>query len=90
MISKHTSGNSHVQRFKYHSQAVQVSSLWDFVVLVGGATDRVLGYLDRHHWFFGFIVIGYIFYLYYKSLHSRFDALDKRLDEIRRRLACDS
>jgi len=28
-----------------------MSSLWEFVVLVGGATNQVLGYLDRHHWF---------------------------------------
>jgi hypothetical protein len=28
-----------------------MNSLWEFVVLVGGATDQVLGYLERHHWF---------------------------------------
>jgi hypothetical protein len=67
-----------------------MSSLWEFVVFVGAATERVLGYLDRHHWFFGFIVVGYLFHLHDKSLHTRFDALDKRLDEIRKRLACDS
>ena len=54
-------------------------------------TEMLLGdYLDRHHWFFGFIVIGYIFYLHDTGLHVRFDALDKRLDEIRKRLACGS
>ena len=67
-----------------------MSSLWEFVVFVGGATDQVLAYLERHHWFFGFIIIGYIFYLHDKSLHARFDAVDKRLDEIRKRLACGS
>ena len=67
-----------------------MSSLWEFVALVGGTADRVLGYLDHHHWFFGFVVIGYIFYLHDKSLHARFDALDKRLDELRKRLACGS
>jgi hypothetical protein len=67
-----------------------MSSLWEFVVLVGGATDQVLGYLDRQHWFFGFVVVGYIFYLHDKSLHARFDALDKRLDEIRKRLVFGS
>jgi hypothetical protein len=35
-------------------------------------------------------LVGYIFYLHDKSLHVRFDMLDKRLDEIRKRLACDS
>ncbi len=67
-----------------------MSSLWELVVLAGGAADQVIGYLDRHHWFFGFILVGCIFYLHDKSLHSRFDMLDKRLDEIRKRLACDS
>ena len=67
-----------------------MSSLWKFAIIAGGATERVLGYLDRHHWFFGFIVVGYMFYLHDKSLHARFDMLDKRIDEIRKRLACDS
>ena len=65
-----------------------MSSLWESLILLGDATDRVIGYLDHHHWFFGFIVIGYIFYLHDKSLHARFDGFDKRLDEIRKRLAC--
>ena len=67
-----------------------MSSLWEFVVLVSRATDQVIGYLDHHHWFFGFVVIGCIFYLHDKSLHARFDVFDKRLDEIRKRLACGS
>jgi hypothetical protein len=67
-----------------------MSSLWEFVAHVGGTTDQVLGYLDRHYWFFGFVVVGYMFYLHDKSLHARFDVLDKRLDEIRKRLACGS
>jgi hypothetical protein len=45
--------------------------------------------LDHHHWFFGIILIGYIFRLHDKSIHARFSALDKRVDEIRKRLACD-
>ena len=65
-----------------------MSSLLGFLALIGGATEEVLGYLERHHWFSGFLVIGYIFHLHDKSLHARFDALDKRLDEIRKRLAC--
>jgi hypothetical protein len=55
-----------------------------------GATDQVLGYLDRHNLFFGFVVVSYLFYLHGKSLHARLDALDKRLDEIRKRLGCGS
>jgi hypothetical protein len=46
--------------------------------------------LARHHWFLGVLVIGYIFHLHDKSLLARFDALDRRLDEIRKRLACDN
>jgi hypothetical protein len=67
-----------------------MSFLWEFAVFVGGGTEQVLGYLERHHWFFGLIVVGYLFHLHDRSLHARFDALDKRLDEIRKRLACGS
>jgi hypothetical protein len=63
--------------------------LLSIVTLIGHATEQVLGYLERHHWLFGMIVGGYIFHLHDKSLHARFDALDRRLDEIRKRLACD-
>ena len=67
-----------------------MSSLLGVVALAGSATEQVLGYLERHHWFFGVLVIGYIFHLHDKSVHARFDALDRRLDEIRKRLACDN
>jgi hypothetical protein len=67
-----------------------MSFLLDLVAQVGGATEHVLGYLEHHHWFFGLIAIGYIFHLHDKSLHARFDAVDKRLEGIRRRLACDN
>ena len=82
----------YVQRLKFHSrrELVQMNFLLGLLALIGNATERVLGYLERQHWFFGLIVIGYIFHLHDKSLHGRFDALDRRLDEIRRRLACDN
>jgi hypothetical protein len=65
-----------------------MSSLLGFVALIGSATEQVLGYLEHHHWFFVALVIGYILQLHDKSLHARFDALDRRLDEIRKRLTC--
>jgi hypothetical protein len=63
--------------------------LLDAVVAVGHAIEQVLLYVERHHWVFGFVVVGYIFYLHDKSLHARFDALEKRVDEIRKRLALE-
>ena len=63
--------------------------LLGLITLVGSATEQTVGYLEHHHWFFGVIVVGYIFHLHDKSLHARLNALDKRLDEIRKRLARD-
>ena len=63
--------------------------LWDIVVSVGRGIEQVLLYVETHHWIFGFLVIGYIFYLHDRALHARFDALDKRIDEIRKRLAVE-
>ena len=56
---------------------------------VGHAIEAVLGYVETHHWIFGLAALGYIFYLHDRALHARFDALDKRLDEVRKRLALD-
>jgi hypothetical protein len=63
--------------------------LLDAVVAVGHAIEQVLLYVENHHWIFGFFAAGYIFYLHDKSLHARFDALEKRVDEIRKRLALE-
>ena len=63
--------------------------LWNIVVAVGHATEQVIVYVESHHWIFGFLAVGYIFYLQDRSLHARFDALDKRIDEIRKRLAIE-
>jgi hypothetical protein len=56
---------------------------------VGHAIEQVLIYVESHHWIFGFLSLGYIFYLHDRGLHARFDAIDKRLDEIRKRLAIE-
>jgi hypothetical protein len=63
--------------------------LWDSVVFVGHAIEQLLVYVETHHWIFGFLAAGYVFYLHDRALHARFDALDKRLDEIRKRLAVE-
>ncbi len=66
-----------------------MDALWEFVVAVGHGIEQVLSYVDTHHWIFGFLALGYIFYLHDRGLHARFDALDKRIDEIRKRFAMD-
>jgi hypothetical protein len=63
--------------------------LWDIVVAVGHGIEQVFSYVESHHWIFGFVAVGYIFYLYDRGLHARFDAIEKRLDEIRKRLAAE-
>ena len=66
-----------------------MESLWSIFVWIGHAIEAVLVYVETHHWIFGLALIGYMFYLHDRSLHARFDALDKRVDEIRKRLAVD-
>jgi hypothetical protein len=61
----------------------------DVLLGLGHAIEQVISYVEHHHWIFGFLAGGYIFYLHDKSVHARFDALDKRIDEIRKRLALD-
>jgi hypothetical protein len=63
--------------------------LCGIVASVGHAIEQVIVYVERHHWIFGFLALGHIFYLQDRSLHARFDALDKRIDEIRKRLAAE-
>ena len=66
-----------------------MDALWNIIVAVGHAIEAVLSYVETHHWIFAFLAGGYIFYLHDRGLHARFDALDKRIDEIRKRLAID-
>jgi hypothetical protein len=63
--------------------------LLDFLNITASAAEQALRYLENHHWLFGFILFAYVFRLHDRSVHARFSALDKRLDEIRKRLACD-
>jgi hypothetical protein len=71
-----------------HRESIQMISLLGLVNIIGNTTEQAIQYLDHHHWFFGIILVGYIFRLHDKSIHARFSALDKRVDEIRKRLAC--
>jgi hypothetical protein len=57
--------------------------------IIGHAIEAVLVYIESHHWIFGVLALGYIFYLHDRALHARFDALERRLDEIRKRLAVE-
>jgi hypothetical protein len=61
----------------------------DLLNVIASAAEQALRYLENHHWFVGFILFAYLFSLLDKSVHARFSALDKRVDEIRKRLACD-
>ena len=36
-----------------------------------------------------FLAAGYLFYLHDRAVHERFDAIEKRVDEIRKRLAIE-
>jgi hypothetical protein len=56
---------------------------------IGHAIEAVMGYIETHHWIFGFVVAGYIFYLHDRAVHARFDALEKQVQEIRKRLALE-
>ena len=59
------------------------------VAAVGHAIEQVLTYVESHHWIFAFVGGGYVFYLHDKAVHARFDALEKRIDEVRKRLAIE-
>ena len=61
--------------------------LLSVVAVIGHAIEAVLVYVESHHWIFGLLALGYVFCLHDHALHARFDALEKRLDEIRTRLA---
>ncbi|TCU66078.1 hypothetical protein EDE08_112136 [Bradyrhizobium sp. R2.2-H] len=63
--------------------------VWSVVTFVGQAVEAIFGYIEHHHWIFAFLAGGCVFYLHDRSVHARFDALDKRIDEIRRRLAIE-
>jgi hypothetical protein len=66
-----------------------MDGVWGFFAFIAHAVEAVFSYVETHHWIFGLAALGYIFYLHDRAVHARFDALDKRLDEIRKRLAIE-
>jgi hypothetical protein len=63
--------------------------VWSAIAYLGQAIEAVFVYVEHHHWVFAFLGGGYVFYLHDRAVHARFDALDKRVDEVRKRLAVD-
>jgi hypothetical protein len=63
--------------------------VWAILGFIGHAIEAVLAYVESHHWIFGFLAAGYLFYLHDRAVHERFDAIEKRVDEIRKRLAIE-
>ena len=63
--------------------------VWAVLAFMGHAIEAMMGYIETHHWIFGIVALGYIFYLHDRALHARFNALDKRIDEVRKRLAIE-
>jgi hypothetical protein len=63
--------------------------LWSAVAAMGHAVEQVLIYVGSHHWIFAALAGGYVFYLHDRAVHARFDALEKRVDEVRKRLAVE-
>jgi hypothetical protein len=76
-------------RLGAHLVRNQIIVLLDLLNIIASAAEHALRYLAYHHWFFGFVLFCYVFRLHDRSVHARFSALDKRVDEIRKRLACD-
>jgi hypothetical protein len=70
-------------------EPIQMTTLINLMNVAEGASQHALQYLEQHHWIFGFLLFAYLFRLHGRSVHARFSALDKRIDEIRKRLACD-
>ena len=66
-----------------------MDALLGIVTFIGHAIEVVLAYVESHHWIFGLLALGYVFYLHDRALHARFDAIEKRVDEIRKRLAIE-
>ena len=63
--------------------------VWGIITAFGHGIEWVLDYVESHHWIFAVAVAGYVFYRHDRSPRACFDARDKRIDEVRRRLSVD-
>jgi hypothetical protein len=63
--------------------------VWGILAFSGHAIEAVLAYIETHHWIFGFLAAGNLFYLHDRAVHARFDELEKQVHEIRKRLALE-
>jgi hypothetical protein len=70
-------------------RGTKMDVLWGILAFTGHAIEAVLTYVETHHWIFGFLVAGYLFYLHDRAVHARFDELEKQVQEIRKRLALE-
>jgi hypothetical protein len=75
--------------FSFIAGGEKMDAVWAILAFAGHAIEAVLAYVEAHHWIFGFLVAGYLFYLHDRAVHERFDAIEKRVDEIRKRLALE-
>lgn len=82
-------GTSVAERRAIESERTGMDVVLGMIAFAGHAIETVLLYVESHHWIFGLAALGYIFYLHDRALHARFDTLEKRLDEIRKRLAIE-
>jgi hypothetical protein len=70
-------------------RGTKMDVVWGILAFTGHAIEAVLAYVETHHWIFGFLVAGYLFYLHDRAVHARFDELEKQVLEIRKRLALE-
>ncbi len=47
-----------------------MDTMWGIVVFAGHAIEQVLLYVESHHWIFGLLAIGYVFYLHDRGLRQ--------------------
>ena len=66
-----------------------MDAVLDILTFVGHAIDQALLYIESHHWIFGFLAVGYFFYLHDRGLHSRLMCLSAGSMKSAKRLAVE-